>query len=347
MPLIQPLVALVESGHLPDWLIRSGIQFLLRQRIGDLPLGDSEKARTYLADFVQSMSDSPVALLAEKANEQHYEVPAKFFEQVLGKRRKYSSCLWGDAIGSLDEAEISALETTCQHAGLGDGMDILELGCGWGSLSLWMAEKYPNSLIVGVSNSHSQRESIMERARLAGFANLEIITCDMNTFAADRQFDRVVSVEMFEHMRNWQILFNRVDSWLKPGGMFLMHVFCHKTLPYLFDVEDESDWMSQYFFSGGMMPSWDLPTLVSSRLELVNRWRWSGLNYEKTANAWLANMDKAKDELWPVMTATYGEPQAHLWWVRWRIFFMACAELWGYRNGEEWHVGHYLFASRN
>jgi cyclopropane-fatty-acyl-phospholipid synthase len=206
-----------------------------------------------------------------------------------------------------------------------------------------MAERYPNSRIVGVSNSHSQRDSILERAAAKGLSNLEIITCDMNAFDTDRRFDRIVSVEMFEHMRNWSQLFGRVAGWLQPDGRFFMHVFCHKSLPYTFEVQDESDWMSRFFFSGGMMPSYDLATLVESPLHLVKRWQWSGQHYEKTANAWLANMDRHKAELWPILAETYGKDQAQTWWVRWRIFFMACAELFGYRNGSEWPVGHYLF----
>ena len=337
------LLSLTERGFVPDWAIRMGIRALLRQRLDSLPDDDPATANSYVLNFLTEMGAAPIALLPEKANEQHYEVPAAFFEQVLGRRRKYSSCLWPEGVTTLDEAEIAALRETCEHAGIADGQDILELGCGWGSLSLWMAEHFPNSRIVGVSNSNSQRESILERARAAGFKNLDIVTRDMNEFTTDQRFDRVVSVEMFEHMRNWARLFHQINAWLKPDGRFFMHVFCHKSLPYAFEVQDESDWMSQYFFSGGMMPSWDLATLIESPLQLEHRWQWNGQHYEKTANAWLENMDRRQSELWPIVVATYGQKSARLWWTRWRIFFMACAELFGYRNGTEWPVGHYLF----
>ena len=343
MPLTRILITLTERGWLPDSMIRLGIRRLLRQRLAALPLHDPAAARAYVQHFLREMAAAPIALAPEKANEQHYEVPAAFFAKVLGERRKYSSGLWPNGVNTLDGAEAAALEETCRHAGLADGQDILELGCGWGSLSLWMAEHYPASDIVGVSNSNSQRESILERARLMGLNNLEIITCDMNKFTIERRFDRIVSVEMFEHMRNWQVLFGKIADWLNPGGQFFMHVFCHRSLPYLFEVEDESDWMSRFFFSGGMMPSWDLAAQIDSPLTLEERWQWNGQHYAKTANAWLANMDRRKAELWPILAATYGPEHAQTWWVRWRIFFMACAELFGYRNGTEWPIGHYRF----
>lgn len=343
MTATRSLIALTERGLLPDWAIRLGIRKLSRERLDSLPLEDPAAANSYVLHFLRDMAAAPIALVPEKANEQHYEVPAAFFEKVLGHRRKYSSCLWPDGVETLDEAEDAALAETCAHGELADGQTVLELGCGWGSLSLWMAERYPKSRIIGVSNSHSQRDSILERASAKGLSNLEIITCDMNGFDTDRRFDRIVSVEMFEHMRNWSQLFGRVAGWLNPDGRFFMHVFCHKSLPYSFEVQDESDWMSRFFFSGGMMPSYDLATLVESPLQLVKRWQWSGQHYEKTANAWLANMDRHKAELWPILAETYGKDQAQIWWVRWRIFFMACAELFGYRNGSEWPVGHYLF----
>jgi cyclopropane-fatty-acyl-phospholipid synthase len=340
----QSLIALTERGLMPDVLIRAGIRSLLKQRLASLPLQDTQAAKAYLADFLHSMSAAPIALVPEKANEQHYEAPTEFFLRALGQRLKYSSCYWPQGVSSLDEAEIAALRETCARAGLEDGQRILELGCGWGSLSLWMAEHYPASQITAVSNSRTQREHILGRAAAAGFSNLQVITCDMNDFDISERFDRIVSVEMFEHIRNWPRLFGRVAGWLRPGGQFFMHVFCHRALPYPFEVQDESDWMSQYFFSGGMMPSFDLPALAAQgALELAQSWRWNGSHYEKTSNAWLANMDKHKAALWPVMAQAYGAESTQLWWTRWRIFFMACAELFGYRKGEEWLVGHYLF----
>jgi cyclopropane-fatty-acyl-phospholipid synthase len=339
----RSLIALIERGLVPDAAIRAGIRGLLRRRLDSLPLDDARAAEAYAAGFVRDLGEAPIALVPEKANEQHYEAPTEFFRLSLGRRMKYSGCFWPEGVSDLDEAEIAALGETCARAELADGQDILELGCGWGSLTLWMAERYPNSRIVAVSNSRTQREYILGRAAEAGLSNLEIVTCDMNDFDIERRFDRVASVEMFEHMRNWPRLFARVAGWLKPEGRFFMHVFCHRRLPYLFEVEDDSDWMSRHFFSGGMMPSLDLPARMASPLALERRWDWSGVHYEKTANAWLANMDRRKRELWPVMAETYGAENARLWWMRWRVFFMACAELFGYREGEEWLVGHYLF----
>jgi cyclopropane-fatty-acyl-phospholipid synthase len=229
---------------------------------------------------------------------------------------------------------------------LQDGQHILELGCGWGSLSLWMAEKYPNAKITGVSNSNSQREYIMNTAKSRGIANLHIITADMNVFEAPAQYDRIVSVEMFEHMRNYQVLYGKVANWLKPQGKFFKHIFVHRNTPYAFEVQGDDDWMSQYFFSGGMMPSDDLPLYFQDHLRLIDRWRWDGTHYEKTANAWLENMDKHHDEITKVLANTYGADQVEVWRNRWRMFYMACAELFGYNNGQEWWVSHYLFEKK-
>jgi cyclopropane-fatty-acyl-phospholipid synthase len=339
----QKLIAWVDQDRIPDPMIRLGIRSLLRERLASLPLDNPEAGAEYLTRFISAMADAPIAPVPEKANEQHYELPATFFGHVLGARRKYSSCHWPEGINSLDSAEIDALRLTCERAGISDGQTILELGCGWGSLSLWMAEHYPTSRITVVSNSHSQRAYILERALALGLTNLEVITCDMNDFNIDTRFNRVVSVEMFEHMRNWHQLFSRVAEWLKPGGIFFMHIFCHRTLPYEYASADERDWMGHYFFAGGIMPSYDLPLHFQEHLKLTRRWCWNGRHYEKTANAWLANMDAHKTEIWPILAETYGADAALTWWVRWRIFFMACAELWGYRDGKEWWVGHYRF----
>jgi len=335
-----------EMGLVPDGVIRAGIRRLNRQRLLEIGAADPEASAAAVESFVQHMREAPVALVPELANEQHYEVPEAFFGHVMGVHRKYSCCHWGPETPGLDAAERDALAITCQRAGLADGMDILELGCGWGSLTLWMAQHYPRSRILAVSNSNSQREYITAQARARGLANVEVRTCDMNQFSAERTFDRVVSVEMFEHMRNWEEMFRRVSAWLRPEGRFFMHVFCHRSNVYAFEDKGPSDWMSRHFFSGGIMPSADLALRFPRDLDLLARWQWSGTHYERTANAWLANMDRQRSRIMPIMEATYGAAAAAQWFQRWRIFFMACAELFGHDGGREWLVGHYLFGRR-
>ena len=336
----------VEQGLVPDSIVRSGIRRLLRQRLQDIQHQDMSLATATKQDFIEAMAAAPIALVPEKANEQHYEIPAEFYQLILGSRGKYSCSYWNPGTDKLDRAETEALRITCEHAALADGQRILELGCGWGSLSLWMAAQYPGSQITAISNSHSQREYIEQQARHLDMRNLQVITCDMNDFHTDEQFDRVVSVEMFEHMRNWPQLFQRVAGWLNDDGEFFMHIFAHRNIPYLFEVKDANDWMSEYFFSGGMMPSDDLPLHFQQHLALRQHWVWDGRHYEKTANAWLANMDRHKDELWPILQSAYGEADVATWWMRWRLFFMACAELFGYDNGQQWWVSHYRFGKQ-
>ena len=336
----------VEQGLVPDRVVRLGIRRLLKARLDELCADDAVAAADLTSAFLASMRDAPLALLPEKANEQHYEVPAAFFGHVLGPHRKYSSCFWPDGCESLADAEAAALGITGARAGLANGQQVLELGCGWGSLSLWMAERYPASWITAVSNSQSQREYIEAQALARGLVNLRVVTCDMNDFAPGELFDRIVSVEMFEHLRNWPLAFARVAGWLAPGGRFFMHVFAHRGAPYAFVDRDATDWMSRHFFSGGMMPSDDLALHCQDDLRLVQRWRWNGNHYARTAEAWLANMDGCRDDAWPIFEATYGD-DARLWWTRWRLFFMSCAELFAYDGGERWWVGHYLFESRH
>jgi len=332
-----------RGGLVPDPVIRRGIRALSKQRLAEIGGFDLERSESDLQRFIAAMDESEIAPLPELANSQHYEIPAEFFSRVLGPLRKYSCCYWPDAVDSLEEAEVYALGTTCEHAGLEDGQDILELGCGWGSLTLWMAEKYPNSSITAVSNSHSQGAHIRAQAMERGLSNLTVITEDMNDFDIDRRFDRVVSVEMFEHMRNYRVLFSSIRRWLRPDGLFFMHIFCHRAAAYAFVDRGAGDWMSRHFFSGGIMPSADLPLFFQDDLRIERRWRWNGTHYQKTANAWLANMDASRHDIMPILAATYGETQAAKWWTRWRIFFMACAELFGYDDGSEWMVGHYRF----
>jgi len=333
----------VERGRVPDAIVRAGIRQRLRKLLAQLPQDACEQAMAHKQDFIAMMDAAPVAAVPERANEQHYEVPAAFFDLVLGPRRKYSSCWWPAGVETLEQAEEAALAATAERAGIAADMDVLELGCGWGSFSLWAAEHFRASRFTAVSNSHSQRAFIESEAARRGIDNLRVITADMNVFTTEARFDRIVSVEMFEHMRNWRELLGRVHAWLKPGGRFFMHVFCHRAHPYPYEDTGPDDWMSHYFFAGGIMPSDDLPLYFQDRLKLVQRWRWNGQHYERTLNAWLAHMDEAREAVWPILEQTYGSAQAGTWWMRWRLFFMACAELFGYGDGQEWWVSHYLF----
>ena len=335
----------VERGLVPDRLVRIGIRRLLRERLAELHDGDTDAVAALTQAFVHEMRAASLAPLPEKANEQHYEVPAAFFGEVLGVHRKYSSCHWPDGVDTLAEAEAAALQATCERAGLADGQSVLELGCGWGSLTLWMAERYPNSRITALSNSHSQRGHIEAEAARRGLSNVRVLTRDINVFDTDERFHRVVSVEMFEHLRNWPQAFANVARWLRPDGRFFMHVFAHRGAPYPFVERDASDWMSRHFFSGGMMPSDDLALRCQDDLRLLAQWRWDGTHYQRTAEAWLRNMDQRRAALMPLFRDTYGA-EADAWWVRWRLFFMSVAELFGYDAGQRWWVSHYLFERR-
>ncbi|WP_447745470.1 SAM-dependent methyltransferase [Variovorax boronicumulans] len=336
----------VEQGLVPDGAVRVGVRRLLRQRLVELDSGDPEAVALRSEAFFDELREAPLALLPEKANEQHYELPAEFFTGVLGPHRKYSCCWWPEGVQTLEQAEAAALAETCARAGLEDGLRILELGCGWGSLSLWMAEHFPRSRITAVSNSHSQRLFITAEAAARGLGNLEVITCDFNDFETGESFDRVVSVEMFEHLRNWPRAFSHVAHWLKPQGRFFMHVFVHREAPYPFEERDASDWMSRHFFSGGMMPSDDLALRCQDDLRLLHRWRWDGRHYARTSAAWLARMDARRVTLMPLLAAVYGARDAPVWWTRWRLFFISVEELFGYAEGDQWWVAHYLFEKR-
>ncbi|HXN35327.1 MAG TPA: cyclopropane-fatty-acyl-phospholipid synthase family protein [Opitutaceae bacterium] len=333
--------ALLERNLLPDWLVRIGIRRLLAQRIRDESAGDPE---TRLGDYVDDLKRRPIAEDTRAANEEHYEVPTPFFQRCLGRRLKYSGCYYRTGDESLDEAEEAMLALYVERGRIQDGQEILELGCGWGSLSLYLAERFPKSRITGVSNSGTQKEFIDSEAARRGLTNLAIVTCDMNTFDIDAgRFDRVVSIEMFEHMKNYQALMARIARWLKPGGLLFVHIFTHRRLAYHFVARDRTDWMARYFFTGGQMPSHGLLMRFQERLSLVSDWTVSGTHYQRTAEAWLRNMDSHRGEIIPLFRKTYGPGNAERWWSYWRVFYMSCAELWGYRGGEEWIVSHYLF----
>jgi cyclopropane-fatty-acyl-phospholipid synthase len=326
-----------ERAPLTDAVTLAGIDMLCvrtKRRLANIP-DDAELA------FAKDMATFPIASHTDEANRQHYEVPAEFFSLVLGAQRKYSCCYYPDATTTLDEAETVALSETVAHAGLLDGMDILELGCGWGSLSLYMAGRFPNARITSVSNSASQRDYIIGCARERGFSNLSVVTADMNDFTTGNRFDRVVSVEMFEHMSNWQMLFERVRSWLQPEGRFFLHVFNHRDRSYRFDHNNPADWIARHFFTGGIMPAFDLPHRFGKIFTVEQDWRWSGLHYRRTALDWLANFDREIDRVRPILKRVYGN-DARLWERRWRLFFLATAGLFGHQGGEVWGVGHYL-----
>ncbi|MDB5274892.1 MAG: cfa 2 [Chitinophagaceae bacterium] len=334
---------LVEQNKVPDFLLRQGIRKLLRQRLVDENKGGVEAQKAHLMDLIAELRASPIAVNTADANEQHYEVPTQFYQYCLGKNLKYSSGYWKDGVIDINTSEDDMLEITCQRAELADGQQVLELGCGWGSLSLYMAAKFPGSTFKVVSNSRTQKMHIDEQAKQRGIKNLTVITADMNTFTIGDQFDRVVSVEMFEHMRNYQLLMAKVASFLKTDGKLWIHIFTHKEYAYKFEVIDDTDWMSKYFFTGGIMPSDDLMFYFNDDLAVEKHWHVSGTHYAKTSEAWLQNMDAHKAEIMPLFEQTYGKDQAVKWWVYWRLFYMACAELWNFNNGNEWIVSHYLF----
>jgi len=336
MNLAVTAIAAAERLPLPDQALRFGISRLVGRTCRLLSDGTAPTDK----DFSRSMSEWPIAVHTDDANAQHYELPAAFFSLVLGPHRKYSSCFYASSATTLKEAEIAALEETCLHADLADGQDILELGCGWGSLSLFMAKRFPSGRIVSVSNSSSQRTYIEAEAKRRGLRNLTVITADMNTFSPVATFDRIVSVEMFEHMSNWHSLLKRARGWISNDGKLFLHVFSHRKTAYRFDHADKADWIAQYFFTGGIMPSHGLIREFDDCFIVERDWRWNGKHYERTARDWLYNFDRNHDAVRAIFEATYGR-NAPVWMRRWRMFFLATAGLFGHADGEEWGVSHY------
>ena len=343
--MISKLIELAEKGIIPDYFIRQGIVRNCENRLNNENVSNTEKVSSKKQSWIEQMKESPIALVPEKANEQHYEVPPAFFENVLGKHLKYSSGYWPDGVNSLDESEESMLELSFERAQLADGDSILELGCGWGSLTCYMASKLPNSKITAVSNSKDQKEHILNRCKNQGLDNIEVITADMNDFGTESKYDRVVSIEMFEHMRNYKKLLSKISSWLNDDGKLFVHIFTHQSVVYPFENQGEADWMAREFFSGGMMPSHDLLLHFQDDLIIDDVWSMSGTHYEKTSLAWVNKMDANKDSIMKIFLKTYGD-DAKLWFQRWRIFFMSCEKLFGYNNGSEWGVSHYRFSKR-
>lgn len=337
---VRGAIAAAESGLVPDAALRRGIRALCERHAAELGRRTAAEAETDLAAFVLRMRNAPVALAPDAANRQHYELPPELFARMLGPHRKYSCCLWDGGAKDLGEAEAAALAATCAHADLADGQRILELGCGWGSLTLWMAERFPRSPITAISNSAPQRAFILAEAERRGLANLDVRTIDANEFVPEGPYDRVVSVEMFEHLRNWEEMLRRVARSLAPGGRVLLHVFCHRRAAYEYRADRAEDWLGRHFFTGGMMPAHGLLRRLAIPLEVEAEWTWSGENYRRTANAWIERLDAERDAVGRIL-ASLGEPDdAARELRRWRMFFLACAEMFGLRGGREWLVLH-------
>lgn len=346
---------LIAAGRLPDFLLRLGVRKLVKKRDKKQSKLAVEALSAYRSNFIADLKSQPIAVETEAANEQHYELPSEFFEKILGRNLKYSCCLWQDELNykkllkshnlieKLDQAETEMLKLTVKRAAIKNGQNILDLGSGWGSLSFYMAQKFPDSRIIALSNSKLQIDYINQKAASNKITNLKALKADINHFNTPAKFDRVVSVEMFEHMRNYQKLLKKISGFLTPEGKLFVHIFSHKFYPFTYQNNKSTDWMARYFFSGGTMPSQDLLHYFLEDLSLEKQWAVSGSHYQKTLEVWLKIMDQSRESIYPILEETYGRDQAEKWWNYWRLFFISSAEFFGYKKGNQWFISHYLF----